>query len=154
MAREIKFRAWDKNLSAMVRIISLNLRHECGYVLANHPDSVKLGRDDTYLLDKDDLVLMQYTGLKDATGNEIYEGDIVTILYREITGGYPGEYETDEGFYVGQVYFKPSTGFGLKNVIKNSDSGDGPIKRKPLNRIVQSRSTVIGNIFQHPERLK
>jgi len=51
MSREIKFRAWDKESMWQ-------------------PDLGSLPADNTN-------ILMQYTGLKDKNGKEIYEGDIV-----------------------------------------------------------------------------
>jgi uncharacterized phage protein (TIGR01671 family) len=129
--REILFRAWDKNLSTMVRIISLNFRHECGYILANHPDSVKLGRDDTYMLDKADCEIMQFTGLTDANKEKVFEGDIL-----------------DEGFgsYFIVVWDDDWAKFKLQYVSSKN------IQYPEWNR--GKKMIIVGNVHQNPELLK
>lgn len=64
--REIKFRAWDKEEKVMC------------YDIPTFTDDFTdmLNRTIKYHQDND-LVLMQYTGLKDKNGKEIYEGDII-----------------------------------------------------------------------------
>ncbi len=69
--REIKFRAWHKNRKTFLDF----------YWAVD-----KLGRTfsilDKYVYDEftDEIELMQYTGLKDMNGVEIYEGDVVRFV--------------------------------------------------------------------------
>lgn len=62
--REIKFRAWDKKWLFMTYPCTL--------------EDIKNGFEGIFGKNKD---LMQYTGLKDKNGKEIYEGDIVNHKY-------------------------------------------------------------------------
>ncbi len=66
--REIKFRAWDKVEKQMITKNFGNFINFNGTVFHN---GMKQG----------DWTLMQYTGLKDKNGKEIYEGDIVQFEY-------------------------------------------------------------------------
>jgi hypothetical protein len=67
--REIKFRAWDRRTGKMYSWDDLLERTP----LRVNPSRALSWIDGVYK-DKD---VMQYTGLKDSQGKEIYEGDIV-----------------------------------------------------------------------------
>lgn len=72
--REIKFRVWDVGNKEMLEVQELDFESTFyGGRIAIRPDQY----NDYF--DTEDMILMQYTGLKDKNGKEIYEGDIIRI---------------------------------------------------------------------------
>lgn len=73
--REIKFRAWHKDIKKMYKIGQITL--EKGTWNYEPEDRDFIGMSKPY---QPSFILMQYTGLKDKNGKEIYEGDIVYVV--------------------------------------------------------------------------
>ena len=65
--REIKFRAWDKVRKELINISCLS------------PSNILTPKTPNQR-NKENIIIMQYTGLKDKDGKEIYEGDIIRIF--------------------------------------------------------------------------
>lgn len=124
VTREIKFRAWD----------DLNKEMK----LAWHP-RFKVDGYTTEILQDD--ILMQFTGLKDKTGKEIYEGDIVEWSI------YEDAQDTVDGIEA-EIRIRDSIAFS--NGCFKCD------KRTELlfNKMAPHRKIeVIGNIYENPELL-
>lgn len=126
--REIKFRAWDAIAKQMAPLSNKFINLGSGYVFENVRDGLE-GTDE--LVYSKRFILMQYTGLKDKSGKEIYEGDIVkdcdtsdsvfAVKWDETKAGYfmPVEFDEEYAYSISAVTLE-----------------------------------VIGNIYQNPELIK
>lgn len=135
--REIKFRIW--NGSKMEHNIMAGFLGAFYVQGIDEKDSASMSPFNTKYFDT--IPVMQYTGLKDKAGNDIYEGDILEVITKALPSGkdasgdtYLGEVKFDYGEYV--ISFKDK--FGFNNALKNW----------ALNH-----SKVLGNIFENSELL-
>jgi hypothetical protein len=118
--REIKFRAWDKQQGYMLE----------PFIIGIMPEKAKSGWSITgegiYISPTEQarFILLQFTGLKDKNGREIYEGDIIESQ-------------------MGQLYEVLWEGIGWNPFVDNM-----------IDSYKSYRLEVIGSIYENPELLE
>ena len=120
--RKIKFRAWDKENEKMMKVSSLHLENK----------EISVKENGTFHLCRmQDL--MQYTGLKDKNGKEIYENDLISCnKHKNIV-----------------VFFEGGC-FKVK-YLRNSTT----TITCTLNSFLEKyKCKISGNIYEHPELLE
>ncbi|WP_418953595.1 YopX family protein [Streptococcus sp.] len=121
--RVLKFRAWDEDSQKM-----------------NGNVEIYINKDKTIeVRSKDDkTIVMQFTGLKDENGKEVFEGDII---------------KDSEDFIAQVVYDKEYAGFGLN--YQPFDLTEGlSVTFEELKNEYQNTFEIIGNIYENPELLE
>ena len=123
--REIKFRAWHKEKKIMGEVLGIDILHKEIFFSNEDVDCYEYS-------DFKDIELMQYTGLYDKKGKEIYEGDIVKLRANHGIGVV--KYYDEWGAFVVE-YIKPR-----------------PLSVLGINYYKED-TEILGNIYENPELL-
>lgn len=115
---------------------------------------------NSYVFSKEKIQLLQFTGMQDINGQEIYEGNIIrrnfevgNVTYNEVTLGADGYDIIDAGHFIGVVRYRPSAGFILNQCRKYNEENELISKQSGV-RIHPQYAEVIGNIYENPELLE
>ena len=129
MSREIKFRVFDKYNECIDYDFSVGEFNTLNIELDNM---------------KEDFIVMQYTGLLDKNGIEIYEGDIVNLHFED-------EYSNDCVSVDGLTTIKVRVKFDYKGVYGEETDSTWYYFADLISNDVEIE--IIGNIYENSELL-
>ena len=148
--KEVKYRIWDKRNQVMYTpefVSSFDFECKCAWVKA-------VGKGGRWLYFKDAEIL-QYTGLKDKNGTEIFENDILRVWHEDEyvpnrdSGGGIIDYDRKRGFsQLGKISFE-----GCSFEYKTAKTTDGRHEEihMPIDWLMDYE--VVGNFYENPELL-
>ena len=122
--KELKIKAWLKKEKKMVSIIGIDFNYE--YIRYTEDDN--LFNSDYKVTEFKDIELLQFTGLKDNGGQELYEADVIKFndgvddIYGLIS------YDDEDGTY--RVSYE--------NITEHLSEREGDFE-------------IVGNIFENPD---
>lgn len=126
--REIKFRAWMENkMLSHEDLVDMDQEFYAMYTILTEP--------------QEDITFMQFTGLKDKDGREIFEGDLYKFIISHDMYNPESGHTTFEVVHVKAVTFEDGAFYHgthlLSEIIEFDDS-----------------FTYVGNIYENPELLE
>jgi uncharacterized phage protein (TIGR01671 family) len=141
--REIKFRAWVPSEKRMYKCLGIEFYPDGKLYSVSVDESGSLKR---IFVEECPVIVMQYTGLKDKNGKEIYEGDIVGNI-ADFIGII--EYEENYGrFMIRNKNLLPDRSYYVYDLVKEEGFSDDE------NSFCANEIKIIGNIYENPEILK
>ena len=134
--REIKFRAWSNHEKVMYHSVGFT-DSDCGRSV--RAEEYMVGGGELVL----DPVLMQFTGLKDKNGKEIYEGDVLASQRQPHS-----HIDHLEPAIIGDVVYNDNlASFRIR--IEHHGNSIGESNTMKFTRY--NHYEVIGNIYENPE---
>lgn len=140
MSREIKFRAWDEDRQEMIFKFNSEQPFEAPAILQDE-ETLKFFCGD-YMKNGDwqEPILMQYTGLKDKNGKDIYCGDILSEKWKVEV------FQNKEGTYMVKFHNNPKHNIE-RSLYKYLES-------RKIAECEDEDNIIIGNIYENPNLLK
>lgn len=125
--REIKFRVWDKETKNICEVRNIDFISEMVQIKYQANYGVR---------ELENVILMQFTGLQDENGVDIYEGDI--LIYQHMF--------VDKKSVSEVIWNEKYSGFA--SYVEDDE------RRYILEKELKNQFEVIGNIYENPELLE